>query len=157
MEVSTSEVASATDFVLVEITIKTWDEENVQSAENIFRAQEEEETKISMIFEKAHDLEHPVILQDSDTTTQFKLYESSSENEEETKDEVNDLRPGTLAQFKITAGESLKSNMIVDYFGDIGNQIEKNPLALTKQSTLKFKTYHKLSNISNARKSMRNT
>jgi hypothetical protein len=38
MEVSTSEVASATDFVLVEITIKTWDEENVQSAENIFKA-----------------------------------------------------------------------------------------------------------------------
>ena len=50
-----------------------------------------------MFFEKAHDLEHPVILLDSDTTTQFKLYESSSENEEETKDEVNDLRPGTLA------------------------------------------------------------
>ena len=105
---SASEVASATDFVLVEITIKTWEEENVQSAENIFKAQEEEETKMSMRVEQANNLEQAVFLLDRDTTTQFQLYESSSENEEESKDGVNDLHPGTQSQFKIKEAESLK-------------------------------------------------
>jgi|688.fasta_scaffold207155_1 hypothetical protein len=67
--ISASEVASATDFVLVEITIKTWEEENVQSAENIFKAQEEEDTKISIRVDQANDIEHPVFLLDRDTTT----------------------------------------------------------------------------------------
>lgn len=50
-----------------------------------------------MVFEKAHDHGQTVFLLDRDTTTQFKLNESSSENEEETKDGVNDLRHGTLS------------------------------------------------------------
>jgi len=77
----------ATDFVLVEITIKTWeDETDVPSAQNIFGAEEEkaQPRSTSAIVPELIDQdyfkfeENPLQLLDRDTTNQFRYEESSS-------------------------------------------------------------------------------